>query len=102
MALSAQNDRCVGPGNTGGMIMLRLTVSTEEYLMIGDDIKIVFLGGSKNHTRVMLDIPKDVNVVRSKVIEANTTDPQKKEQLSHYYAVPELPEKYRKKKFAAR
>ena len=50
--------------------MLRLTVSTEEYLMIGDDIKIVFLGGSKNHTRVMLDIPKDVNVVRSKVIEA--------------------------------
>lgn len=27
--------------------MLRLTVSTEEYLMIGDNIKIVFLGGSK-------------------------------------------------------
>ena len=51
--------------------MLRLTVSTEEYLMIGDDIRIVFLGGSKNHTRVMLDIPKDINVVRSKVIEAN-------------------------------
>lgn len=82
--------------------MLRLTVSTEEYLMIGDNIKIIFLGGSKNHTRVMLDIPKDVNVVRSKVIEANTTDPKKKEQLSHYYAVPELPEKYRKKKFASR
>ncbi len=54
--------------------MLRLTVSTEEYLMIGDDIKIVFLGGSKNHTRVMLDIPKDVNVVRSKVIEAKAAD----------------------------
>lgn len=86
----------------GGMTMLRLTVSTEEYLMIGDNIKIVFLGGSKNHTRVMLDIPKDVNVVRSKVIEANTTDPKEKEKLSHYYAVPELPEKYRKKKAAAR
>ena len=27
--------------------MLRLTLSTEEYLMLGDDIKIVFLGGSK-------------------------------------------------------
>jgi len=25
--------------------MLRLTVSPEEYLMIGDNIKIVFLGG---------------------------------------------------------
>ena len=49
--------------------MLRLTVSTEEYLMIGNDIKIVFLGGSKNHTRVMLDVPKEVNVVRGKVLE---------------------------------
>lgn len=78
--------------------MLRLTVSTEEYLMIGDDIKIVFLGGSKNHTRVMLDIPKDVNVVRSKVIEANAAAADEKEKVSHYYAVPDLPEKYRKKK----
>lgn len=78
--------------------MLRLTVSTEEYLMIGDDIKIVFLGGSKNHTRVMLDIPKDVNVVRSKVIEANASDADGKGKFSHYYAVPELPEKYRKRK----
>lgn len=82
----------------GDMGMLRLTVSTEEYLMIGDDIKIVFLGGSKNHTRVMLDIPKEVSVVRSKVIEANIADPKEKENLAHYYAVPELPEKYRKKK----
>lgn len=82
--------------------MLRLTVSTEEYLMIGDDIKIVFLGGSKNHTRVMLDIPRNVNVVRSKVIEASTADPNDKEKISHYYAEPELPEKYRKKKSGSR
>ena len=67
-------------------------------LMIGDDIKIVFLGGSKNHTRVMLDIPKEINVVRSKVMEANATDPKKRDNLAHYYAVPELPEKYRKKR----
>ncbi len=78
--------------------MLRLTVSTEEYLMIGDDIKIVFLGGSKNHTRVMLDIPKEINVVRSKVMEANATDPKERDNLAHYYAVPELPEKYREKR----
>ena len=30
--------------------MLRLTVSPEEYLMINDNIKIVFLGGTKNHS----------------------------------------------------
>lgn len=78
--------------------MLRLTVGTEDYLMIGEDIKIVFLGGTKNHTRIMLDVPKEVNVVRSKVLENNTTDPEEREKLPHYYAVPELPEKYRKKK----
>ena len=66
--------------------------------MIGDDIKIVFLGGSRNHTRIMLDIPKEVNVVRSKVLENRITDTDEKEKPAHYYAEPELPEKYRKKK----
>lgn len=78
--------------------MLRLTVSAEDYLMIGENVKIVFLGGSKNHLRIMVDAPKECNVVRSKVIENNTTDPEAKEKLPHYYALPDLPEKYRKKK----
>ena len=42
--------------------MLRLTLSTEEYLMLGDDIKIVFLGGSNNHLRIMVDAPKEVDI----------------------------------------
>lgn len=78
--------------------MLRLTVSAEDYLMIGEDVKIVFLGGSKNHLRIMIDAPKEMNVIRSKVIENNTTNPEEREKLPHYYAVPDLPEKYRKKK----
>ncbi|MCM1048181.1 MAG: carbon storage regulator [Clostridiales bacterium] len=78
--------------------MLRLTVSAEDYLMIGEDVKIVFLGGSKNHLRIMIDAPKELNVVRSKVIENNTTNPEEKAKLPHYHAVPDLPEKYRKKK----
>ena len=49
--------------------MLRLTMSTEEYLQIGQDVKVIFLGGSKNHLRIMIDAPKELNVVRSKVIE---------------------------------
>jgi Carbon storage regulator (could also regulate swarming and quorum sensing) len=78
--------------------MLRLTVGAEDYLMIGEDIKIVFLGGSKNHLRIMIDAPKEMNVVRSRVIEKNVTDPEEKANLPHYYAVADLPEKYRKKK----
>ena len=70
--------------------MLRLTVSPEEYLMINDNIKIVFLGGTKNHLRIMIDAPKEVNIVR-------ITDPEERAKLPKYYAEEEHPEKYRKK-----
>lgn len=78
--------------------MLRLTVSTEEYLMINENIKIVFLGGTKNHLRIMVDAPKDVNIVRSTVLENRMTDPEEKASMPKYYAEPELDEKYRRKK----
>ncbi|MCM1386145.1 MAG: carbon storage regulator [Bacillus sp. (in: Bacteria)] len=78
--------------------MLRLTVNTEEYLQIGENIKIIFLGGSRNHTRIMLELPDEVNVVRSKVIENAIDDPEEKKKLPHYHAEPELAQKYRKKK----
>ncbi len=78
--------------------MLRLTVSTEEYLMINDNIKIVFLGGTKNHLRIMVDAPKDVNIVRSTVLENQISDSGEKAKMPRYYAEPELPERYRRKK----
>lgn len=78
--------------------MLRLTVSTEEYLMIGDDVKLVFLGGTGKHMRIMIDAPKEVDIVRSSVIEKQFNDPEIRAKLPKYYAEPEHPEKYRKKK----
>ena len=35
--------------------MLRLSVRDEEFLMIGDDVKIVFLGSSGGQTRIMIE-----------------------------------------------
>ena len=64
--------------------MLRLTVSPEEYLMINDNIKIVFLGGTKNHLRIMIDAPKEVNIVRSTVLENQITDPEERAKLPKY------------------
>ena len=78
--------------------MLRLTVSTEEYLMINDNIKIVFLGGTKNHLRIMVDAHKEVNIVRSTVLENKITDPEEKAKLPKYYAEPEPDARYLKKK----
>ncbi len=77
--------------------MLRLTVSTEEYLMIGEDIKLVFLGGTGKHLRIMVEAPKDKNIVRSKVLEKNITDPEERAKLPRYYAEVEHPEKYVRK-----
>lgn len=77
--------------------MLRLTVSTEEYLMIGDDIKIVFLGGTNNHLRIMVDAPKNMDILRSKVLEKQITDPEERAKLPKYYREEEHPEKYVKK-----
>lgn len=82
---------------TGRFNMLRLTVAQEEYLMIGDDVKIVFLGGTGKHMRIMIDAPKEVNIVRSSVIERQFTDPEIRATLPKYYAQKEHPEKYRKK-----
>lgn len=78
--------------------MLRLTVSPEEYLMINDNIKIIFLGGSKNNMRIMVDAPREVRVVRSAALENQIPGADAKEKLPKFYAVPDPPEKYRKAK----
>ena len=77
--------------------MLRMSVAAEEYLMIGEDVKVVFLGGTGRHMRIMIDAPKDVNIVRSSVLEKQFTDPEIKAKLPRYYAEKEHPEKYKKK-----
>lgn len=77
--------------------MLRLSVATEEYLMLGDDIKIVFLGGTGKHMRIMIDAPKEVAILRSPVLERQITDAEEQKKLPKYYRVEEHPEKYKKK-----
>lgn len=80
--------------------MLKLSLSTEEYLMLGEDIKIVFLGGSNHHMKIMIDAPKEVNIVRSKVLEKY--NPEIKENATTYYAEPNLPKRYQKKRTSNR
>ncbi len=50
--------------------MLKLQVKEPgEYLMIGEDVKVIFTGWTKNYLRIMVDAPKEVPVVRSKAAE---------------------------------
>ena len=46
----------------------------------------------------MLDVPKEINVARSRALENHAKTAADHEKIAHYYAAPELEEKYRKKK----
>lgn len=48
--------------------MLRVSVTKDEFLMVGKDVKITFLGGNGRTLRLMIDAPKEVNVARGKAI----------------------------------
>lgn len=68
--------------------MLRLSVKDEEYLKIGNDVKIVFLGSSGGYTRIMIDAPKEVNIARSKAIEKRIQDPEVLAAMPRYVKAP--------------
>ena len=52
--------------------MLKLTVKPGEYLLIGDEIKLVFAGGSSNNLRILVDAPKSMNVANLDNVSENT------------------------------
>ena len=49
--------------------MLKLSVRPGEYLIIGDNVKVIFTGGTGKNLHVMVDAPKEVPVVRSKAAQ---------------------------------
>lgn len=73
--------------------MLRMSVKNGEYIMIGDDIKVVFLGVGSNHTKIMVEAPDDVNIVRSKAMEKRIEDPEVLANMPKYYVEPRHPKK---------
>lgn len=77
--------------------MLRMSVKNGEYIMVGDDVKIVFLGFGAGQTKIMIDAPKEVNIARSRAIEKRIEDPEVLAKMPKYYPQKEQPQKYRKK-----
>ena len=88
--------------------MLNIRVKAGEYIQIGEDIKVIIVGGISNQYKVMVDAPKKYNIVRGKVLERNAKTEEERERLTQYYPEPELSkeelkqliEKRRKKKIA--
>ncbi len=45
--------------------MLKLTLRPGEYIGIGDEIRVVFSGGSANNIHLLIDAPREMNIARS-------------------------------------
>lgn len=46
-------------------LMLKLTVNPGDYILIGDDIKIIFAGGKNTRIPIAIEAPKDKSIIRS-------------------------------------
>ena len=56
--------------------MLKLTLKPGDYINIGEEIKVVFSGGSANNIHLLIDAPKKYNIQRQ----------SKRKHTSPYYA----------------
>ena len=56
--------------------MLKLSVKPGEYLLIGEEIKLVFAGGSANNLRILVDAPRSMSVARSSSLEKHGLLPE--------------------------
>lgn len=68
--------------------MLKLSLKQGQYVNIGDDIRVVYVGGSGGQGRLMIDAPKEVPIVRSSIEEnperrKDTYYPEKKISAKH-------------------
>ena len=66
----------------GGNKMLKLSLKQGQYVNIGDNIRVVYVGGSGNHARLLIDAPRELNIARS------TTEENPARRRETYYAEP--------------
>ena len=62
--------------------MLKLSLKQGQYVNIGDNIRVVYVGGSGNHARLLIDAPRELNIARS------TTEENLARRRETYYAEP--------------
>jgi len=60
--------------------MLKLTLKPGEYINIGENVKVIFSGGSANNIHLLIDAPREVSIERSNAGAVKKTSPYYKEQ----------------------
>ncbi len=54
--------------------MLKLTIKPGEFINIGDDVRVIYSGGSEGNIHLLIDAPRELNIVRSKVLARNSAN----------------------------
>ena len=56
--------------------MLKLTLRPGEFIDIGDNVRVIFSGGSANNIHLLVDAPREINIPRcSAANKKDTTEP---------------------------
>ena len=58
--------------------MLKLTIKPGEFIDIGEDIRVVYSGGTEGNIHLLIDAPRELNIVRSKVLARKSAESDKK------------------------
>ncbi len=64
--------------------MLKLTIKAGEYLLIGDEVKVVYTGGSGENAHILIDAPRSMNIARSSALEKYGRAPEPGNEVKHY------------------
>ena len=67
-------------------IMLKISLKQGQYVNIGDNIRVVYAGGSGKNGRLMIDAPREMNISRS------NNDPNPEKRKDTYYPEPRISE----------
>ena len=53
--------------------MLKLTLRPGEFIDIGDNVRVIFSGGSANNIHLLVDAPREINIARSSAAKKKDT-----------------------------
>lgn len=59
--------------------MLKLTLKPGDFIDIGNDVKVVFSGGSANNIHLLVDAPRELNIARSTAGKGKRKNPYYRE-----------------------
>ena len=59
--------------------MLKLTLRPGDFIDIGEDIKVVFTGGSARNIHLLVGAPKELNIVRNTAMKDKAPSPYEAE-----------------------